>query len=306
MTNSSLIRPIEKPTKRYSYSAAEKLKIIRYAEKTSQGQAAFKYGVHKSMISRWVRILDKIKAAKPTTRRIGSGRRPWKQCLEDEDEYNEDSSDEAEEKHIVDSPISDHSYALRKTPQDADFHEDDRDMFESNCDSSTLVAELMVSESLDGWESSSPALVTPVAISQDATPTPTDLVVAATTSTAFLSNCMLGYTIQPIQSHSFSYQSSMADTVSSHADTHSFDLCFPLQNTQASHTWSYKSAACPTIKAGSIHMQSVSSSCENMILDNTGLFDNFVDDGDTGIDSNPCRLALALDKMFSLSKSECM
>ncbi|KAI8927161.1 hypothetical protein BC831DRAFT_549357 [Entophlyctis helioformis] len=63
---------------RDSYSAAEKLDIIDYALKTSQGKAAHHYGVHKSMISRWMRNLTKIRAADPATRRIGSGRRPYK------------------------------------------------------------------------------------------------------------------------------------------------------------------------------------------------------------------------------------
>ena len=63
---------------RFSYSAAEKLAIIDYALESSQGAAAYHYGVHKSMISRWMRNLSKIQKADPKTRRIGSGRRPWK------------------------------------------------------------------------------------------------------------------------------------------------------------------------------------------------------------------------------------
>lgn len=59
---------------RTSYSAAEKLEIIDYALLENQAKAAFKFGIHKSMVSRWIRDFRKIQSADPENRRIGSGR----------------------------------------------------------------------------------------------------------------------------------------------------------------------------------------------------------------------------------------
>jgi transposase-like protein len=61
-------------SKRFAYSAAEKLEIIAYALRNNQIKASFKFGVHKSMVSRWIRDHRKIYMANPDSKRIGSGR----------------------------------------------------------------------------------------------------------------------------------------------------------------------------------------------------------------------------------------
>ncbi|KAI8897575.1 hypothetical protein BC833DRAFT_593191 [Globomyces pollinis-pini] len=63
---------------RYAYSAEEKLSIIDYALAHTQAKAAYHHGIHKSMVCRWVKQLGKIKSANPYTKRIGSGRKPYK------------------------------------------------------------------------------------------------------------------------------------------------------------------------------------------------------------------------------------
>jgi transposase-like protein len=79
----------EMSNKRISYSACDKLKIINFALLTNQTKAAVKFGIHKSMVSRWLKDLRKIKRASPQTRRIGSGRRPYKNLkIEYDEELN--------------------------------------------------------------------------------------------------------------------------------------------------------------------------------------------------------------------------
>jgi transposase len=60
------------PIPRESYSASEKLIIIDYALSTSQTRAAFQFGIHKSMVCRWIKNYTKIKHAKPSNKRIGN------------------------------------------------------------------------------------------------------------------------------------------------------------------------------------------------------------------------------------------
>ncbi|KAJ3301667.1 hypothetical protein HDV03_000508 [Kappamyces sp. JEL0829] len=60
---------------RFSYNAKEKLDIIAFALANTQAEASLRYGVHKSMVSRWVRDHHKIQAADKSSRRI-SYRRP--------------------------------------------------------------------------------------------------------------------------------------------------------------------------------------------------------------------------------------
>ena len=79
----------EMSNKRISYSACDKLKIINFALLTNQTKAAVKFGIHKSMVSRWLKDLRKIKRASPQTRRIGSGRRPYKNLKTEYDEEND-------------------------------------------------------------------------------------------------------------------------------------------------------------------------------------------------------------------------
>jgi transposase-like protein len=60
-------------SRRHSYTASEKIIIVDYALKHTQAMASNKYGIHKSMVSRWVRDYRKIHNALPGTKRIGSG-----------------------------------------------------------------------------------------------------------------------------------------------------------------------------------------------------------------------------------------
>lgn len=55
---------------RISYSVAEKLEILTFAESHSRGDAALKYGVNKSMISRWVQDERKISCASLDCKRV--------------------------------------------------------------------------------------------------------------------------------------------------------------------------------------------------------------------------------------------
>ena len=60
---------------RSSYSAAEKLKVLQYAELYGIRVAARHFNIDHSMISRWGKIEEKLKLAKGKNRRIGSGRK---------------------------------------------------------------------------------------------------------------------------------------------------------------------------------------------------------------------------------------
>lgn len=59
-------------TQRFSFSAQAKLQVIDYALQTSQSEASVKFGVHKSMVSRWVKDFDKIKNAPANSKRIST------------------------------------------------------------------------------------------------------------------------------------------------------------------------------------------------------------------------------------------
>ena len=60
---------------RSSYSAAEKLKVLQYAELYGIRVAARHFNIDHSMISRGGKIEEKLKLAKGKNRRIGSGRK---------------------------------------------------------------------------------------------------------------------------------------------------------------------------------------------------------------------------------------
>jgi hypothetical protein len=55
---------------RTSYSIEEKRQICQYAFWNSQIKAAFKFGVHKSMVSRWMKDVEKFQLADPSAKRI--------------------------------------------------------------------------------------------------------------------------------------------------------------------------------------------------------------------------------------------
>lgn len=61
--------------RRSSYSASEKLKILKYAKNHGQREAARHFSIDHSMISRWKNREDKLKSAKGESRRIGAGRK---------------------------------------------------------------------------------------------------------------------------------------------------------------------------------------------------------------------------------------
>jgi transposase-like protein len=61
--------------KRHSYSAEKKLEIVNYAFRYTQSAASDKFGINKSMVSRWIRDCKKIRNADPANRRIGAGRK---------------------------------------------------------------------------------------------------------------------------------------------------------------------------------------------------------------------------------------
>ncbi|KAH9254383.1 hypothetical protein BSLG_001294 [Batrachochytrium salamandrivorans] len=275
-----------KPTRRYSYSAAEKLKIIRYAEKSSQGQAAFKYGVHKSMISRWVRILDKIKAAKPTTRRIGSGRRPWKRPLTDDDDDD-------------DFPTMKQSGSIETSDDDGN---DDEFGADEDADACTLVAGSIGSGAYsDGWESS-PTLT---AIPLDRTR------VAACTPTAFLGSdgvsCKGDQDISPggFGIVNYTFDDVVQSTVTSPTDTLHDHTRLSLSGTPTGNAWIYPSHISPTNGCElSVHPSATPG--EGLILGNTCLFEHFDDDDENALENTQCRLTYAIDNMFTLSKDLCI
>lgn len=64
-----------KETIRESFSAADKLVIIDYALQHSQTKASIRYGIHKSMVSRWLKDYVKIKNAPAASKRISDGPR---------------------------------------------------------------------------------------------------------------------------------------------------------------------------------------------------------------------------------------
>jgi len=57
------------------YSAAEKLKVLQYAELYGIRVAAHHFNINHSMISYWGKIEEKLKLAKGKNRHIGSGRK---------------------------------------------------------------------------------------------------------------------------------------------------------------------------------------------------------------------------------------
>jgi len=68
--------PPTKPAKRVirsSYTTRQKLDAISLAKRTSNNQAARELGLSASQISRWTKQEDILKAAKPSTRKIGAG-----------------------------------------------------------------------------------------------------------------------------------------------------------------------------------------------------------------------------------------
>ncbi|CAG8733071.1 17722_t:CDS:1, partial [Acaulospora morrowiae] len=58
-------------TKRISYSVAEKLKVLQYAEQNGFRTAERHFDIDHSMISRWHKNKEKLEAAKKKSRRIG-------------------------------------------------------------------------------------------------------------------------------------------------------------------------------------------------------------------------------------------
>jgi hypothetical protein len=59
---------------RSSYTASEKIAVVELAQNTSLANAERVKGVSRSQISRWIKNIDKLKKAKSSNKRVGSGK----------------------------------------------------------------------------------------------------------------------------------------------------------------------------------------------------------------------------------------
>ena len=59
---------------RSSYTASEKIAVIELAQNTSIANAEHVKGISKTQISRWIKNIDKLKKAKSSNKRVGSGK----------------------------------------------------------------------------------------------------------------------------------------------------------------------------------------------------------------------------------------
>ena len=63
-------------TIRHSYTATQKLTIVRYSETMGVVGSAGKFKISHSMVSRWRKAKTPLMSVSKTTRKIGSGRKP--------------------------------------------------------------------------------------------------------------------------------------------------------------------------------------------------------------------------------------
>src|SRR6185369_10733521 len=57
-----------------SYTASEKIAVVELAQNTSLANAEHVKGISRSQISQWIKNIDKLKKAKSSNKRVGSGK----------------------------------------------------------------------------------------------------------------------------------------------------------------------------------------------------------------------------------------